>query len=96
VLVAEVHGLHDHGLHVDDLFGGYDIESNSIQLALKDRHPADILRTLAHELVHYKQNTTHGLHDRSGLTGSPEENEANTKAGVIMRHFNKRFPQYLE
>jgi hypothetical protein len=77
-------------------FGGYDMESNSIQLALKDRHPADILRTLAHELVHYKQNTTHGLHHRSGLTGSPEENEANTKAGIIMRHFNKRFPQYLE
>jgi hypothetical protein len=77
-------------------FGGYDMESNSIELALKDRHPADILRTLAHELVHYKQNTTHGLHDHSGLTGSPEENEANSKAGVIMRHFNKRFPQYLE
>ena len=77
-------------------FGGYDMENNSIQLALKDRHPADILRTLAHELVHYKQNTTHSLHDRSGLTGSPEENEANSKAGVIMRHFNKRFPQYLE
>jgi hypothetical protein len=77
-------------------FGGYDMENNSIQLALKDRHPADVLRTLAHELVHYKQNTTHRLHDRSGLTGSPEENEANTKAGIIMRHFNKRFPQYLE
>ena len=77
-------------------FGGYDPESNSIQLALKDRHPADILRTLAHELVHYKQNITQGLHDQSGLTGSPEENEANTKAGIIMRHFNKRFPQYLE
>lgn len=77
-------------------FGGYDMESNSIQLALKDRHPADILRTLAHELVHYKQNTTHELDDQSGSTGSPEENEANSKAGVIMRHFNKRFPQYLE
>jgi hypothetical protein len=77
-------------------FGGYDMENNSIELALKDRHPADILRTLAHELVHYKQNTTHSLHDRSGLTGSPEENQANSQAGIIMRHFNKRFPQYLE
>jgi len=77
-------------------FGGYNADNNTIELALKDRHPADVLRTLAHELVHYKQNTTHGLHDQSGLTGSPEENEANTKAGIIMRHFNKRFPQYLE
>lgn len=77
-------------------FGGYNPETNSIELALKDRHPADILRTLAHELVHYKQHITDGLDDRSGLTGSPEENQANAQAGIIMRHFNKRFPQYLE
>ena len=31
----------------------------------------------------------------AGDTGSPEENEANAMAGVIMRHFNKRYPEYL-
>jgi len=30
------------------------------------------------------------------MTGSAEENQANSQAGIIMRHFNKRFPQYLE
>lgn len=77
-------------------FGGYNPTDGTIQLALKDRHPADVLRTLAHELVHFKQDQQGELDEQSGATGSSEENEANTKAGIIMRHFNKRFPQYLE
>lgn len=77
-------------------FGGYNPNDGSIQLALKDRHPADVLRTLAHELVHFKQDQNGQLHNESGNTGSSEENEANVKAGIIMRHFNKRFPKYLE
>jgi hypothetical protein len=77
-------------------FGGYNPEDGTIQLALKDRHPADVLRTLAHELVHFKQDQQGELDEQSGATGSNEENEANTKAGIIMRHFNKQFPQYLE
>jgi hypothetical protein len=77
-------------------FGGYNPDDGTIQLAIKDRHPADILRTLAHELIHFKQDQAGKLNDRSGMTGSNEENEANTKAGIIMRHFNKKFPKYLE
>ena len=77
-------------------FGGYNPDDGTIQLALKDRHPADILRTLAHELVHFKQDLNGTLNDDSGMTGSSEENQANSQAGIIMRHFNKRFPQYLE
>ena len=77
-------------------FGGYNPADGTIQLALKDRHPADVLRTLAHELVHFKQDQQGELDEQSGATGSDEENEANTKAGIIMRHFNKQFPQYLE
>jgi hypothetical protein len=77
-------------------FGGYNPADGTIQLALKDRHPADVLRTLAHELVHFKQDQQGELDENSGTTGSNEENEANTTAGIIMRHFNKRFPQYLE
>ena len=63
-----------------------------IQLAMANRHPVDILRTLAHELVHYKQKTLGKIKHDSGETGSPEENQANTIAGIIMRHFNKEYP----
>jgi Zn-dependent peptidase ImmA (M78 family) len=58
-----------------------------------NRHPNDILRTIAHELVHYKQDTEHRLEPDSGTTGSPEENQANAVAGIVMRHFNKQYPE---
>lgn len=76
-------------------FGGFDQESGKIYLQITNRHPLDIFRTLAHELVHFKQDTNHRLDDQSGETGSPIENEANAIAGVVMRHFNKKYPQYL-
>jgi Zn-dependent peptidase ImmA (M78 family) len=51
---------------------------------------ADILRTLAHELVHHKQNLDGRINYESGETGSDIENEANAKAGVLLRDFGKK------
>jgi Zn-dependent peptidase ImmA (M78 family) len=76
-------------------FGMYNNDEHTLLVALKNRHPNDILRTIAHELVHFKQGTTHSLKPDSGATGSPEENEAHAIAGVVMRHFNKQYPEYL-
>jgi hypothetical protein len=67
-----------------------------LAVALANRHPVDILRTVAHELVHFKQNMNGELNPDSGETGSPHENQAHELAGVIMRHFNKRYPEYLK
>ena len=87
-------------LHVPDdeqpTFGRFVNEENRIYFAIEDRHPLDVLRTLAHELVHYKQGTEHQLDAMSGETGSPIENEAHAVAGVIMRNFNKAHPEYFE
>ena len=77
-------------------FGRYVNHENRIYLGLNHRHPLDIIRTLAHELVHYKQNTEHQLDDTAGHTGSPQENEAHEIAGIIMRHFNKKHPEYFK
>ena len=78
-------------------FGVFKEHENIIHLGLDGRHPLDILRTLAHELVHFKQGTEHQLDSiHSGDTGSPQENQANARAGVIMRHFNKKFPHYFD
>jgi Zn-dependent peptidase ImmA (M78 family) len=76
-------------------FGKYVNDEKTLYVALNNRHPNDILRTIAHELVHYKQDTTHTLNPDSGETGSSEENEAHAIAGVVMRHFNKQYPEYL-
>lgn len=76
-------------------FGSYVRDENTLYVVLSNRHPVDILRTVAHELQHYKQDTEHKLNRNSGATGSPEENEAHAVAGMVMRHFNKRYPEYL-
>lgn len=86
-------------IKVDDTqqptFGRYSMTDKSLQVALANRHPNDILRTIAHELQHYKQDLSNQLDDNSGDTGSAQENEANAVAGVVMRHFNKNYPQFL-
>ena len=76
-------------------FGKYENGVHQLHVALQHRHPNDILRTIAHELVHFKQDLNNQLNSDSGETGSPEENEANATAGVIMRHFNLRHPEFL-
>jgi hypothetical protein len=53
------------------------------------------LRTLAHELIHYKQDSQGRIKPDSGETGSPEENEANAGAGIIMRDFDQANPELL-
>lgn len=73
--------------------GRYHSDDNVLELAVANRHPVDILRTLAHELVHAKQNSKNVTIDPT--TGSRDENQANVVAGIIMRHFNKKYPEFL-
>ena len=77
-------------------FGKYVNDDQSITISIVNRHPIDIMRTLAHELTHYKQDMTQGLHAHSGDTGSAEENQANAMAGIIMRKFDERHPDAFE
>jgi Zn-dependent peptidase ImmA (M78 family) len=74
-------------------FGCYNPEQQTIYLVSKGRHPKDVYRTLAHELVHYKQDQEDRLHSESGTTGSKEENEANAQAGVVMRNYSEQNPE---
>jgi hypothetical protein len=74
-------------------FGGYDPNNKSIELSVANRHQADVFRTLAHELVHFKQDTQNRLTPESGKTGHPHENEANAAAAIIMRNFAQMRPE---
>ena len=77
-------------------FGRYQDDINTLEVVKQNRHPVDILRTLAHELVHYKQHIQDRLGPPSGDTGSNIENQAHRVAGIIMRHINKKYPHYLK
>ena len=64
------------------------IKDNRIVIDVQDRHTIDILRTVAHELTHYRQHRT-GVHGNSAA-GTPTENEANRLAGTIVRKFGEK------
>ena len=77
-------------------FGGYHPGEEYIQVVVYNRNMADILRTLAHEMVHRMQHLDNRLGPDSGNDGSPEENEANSLAAVIMRKFGRENPGIYE
>lgn len=79
-------------------FGGYNPSDKSIVIDTKNRHPMDIFRTLAHELVHAKQDEDGKIKDvsKEGETGSKVENEANAKAGIHMRNFGRANPDMFK
>ena len=66
-------------------------DSKKIYVSVINRHPVDILRSLAHEMVHYKQLIDG--QNVQGHTGSRHENEANAKAGVVLRDYGKLHPE---
>jgi hypothetical protein len=72
-------------------YGGYDPNTDEIYVYVTNRSVPDILRTLAHELVHLKQREigTVGSY-KDGETGSDVENEANAAAGILLRDFGRR------
>lgn len=77
-------------------FGSYDPNQNSVVVYVKSRNLADILRSLAHELVHHLQNEEQRIQPDSGETGSDIENEANAVAGVLLRKYGKINPMIYE
>ncbi|QGT54578.1 hypothetical protein b3_0338 [Synechococcus phage B3] len=68
-------------------FGCFDLMNDVIKIQISNRHPLDVFRTLAHELVHFQQKKSGK--EMSGETGSDCENEANSVAGEILRHYTK-------
>jgi len=75
-------------------FGGYIPSEQEIKVVVHNRNMADILRTLAHELVHHMQNLNGD--ELNGEDGSDTENQANAMAGVLMREFGRNNPEIFE
>ena len=71
--------------------GGYSPTTKDIYVVVPGRMTADICRTIAHELVHRKQDEMNLIknEEEAGKTGSPVENQANAVAGILMRDYGK-------
>lgn len=76
-------------------FGRYMPDQNVLFISVTNRHPLDIMRTLAHELTHHRQQEQQGIPMGAGETGSKFEDEANAEAGVILRKFADLHPEYF-
>jgi len=74
-------------------FAAYQPGNKSVKIYTKNRHILDILRSLCHEIVHYRQDLSNELNEFSGKTGSDQENEANALAGQIMRKYGQLHPE---
>jgi len=75
-----------------------DIGNDHVVVYTGKRSLGDILRSLAHEIIHYAQKYDGSLnkYENPGETGNPIENEANAGAGILLRNFGKMYPQIFE
>jgi predicted GNAT family acetyltransferase len=70
--------------------------NGKIFVYVKDRAIIDVMRSIAHEMVHLGQDNNDKLdpenHEANNKAGSPIENEANAKAGEIIRKYGEIHP----
>ena len=77
-------------------YGAFDPSTNEIYVYAKNRGLADVIRTTAHELTHYKQKIENRIPKNLQLRDHTLESEANTKAGDIVYMFGLENPQIYE
>jgi hypothetical protein len=77
--------------------GYFNSGNNQILVYTKNRAIADFLRSLSHELVHYKQNINNELYQKNiPEVGGEIEDEANALGGSIIKAFGKENPIIYE
>lgn len=77
-------------------FGMYEPAHDHTKININQRNIVDVLRTVAHELVHAAQDQgTVSPEHNTGLPGKEIENVANALAGVIVRDYTQSHPEYF-
>jgi hypothetical protein len=69
--------------------GGHQVGSDEIWVYAKNRNLVDILRTVAHELVHIKQGEEDMIKPDSSYPGSPIESQADVIAGKYIKIYGE-------
>lgn len=85
---VKIQFLNEHDPHITT--GCYIPATREIRVLVKDRGLVDVLRSIAHEMVHQKQHVRGDLTESSGDDGSDHENEAHAQAGLIMRLYQSK------
>lgn len=67
----------------------YNPSEKHIWIYENNRNLADVLRSIAHEMTHHRQNEKGELYAGAGEAGTDIENEANSMAGVMLREYGQ-------
>ena len=73
--------------------GYYNNKKEIVKVRGYQRQLADILRSIAHELVHHKQKEDGLINKPHPEIGGPIEDEANSLAGRLVKSYGKLFPE---
>jgi len=74
-------------------YADYHPSSGDVRVYIKNRGAADVLRSIAHELVHHMQREQNKLSNNVQDVGGDIENEANAKAGELVKKFGYANPE---
>ena len=74
----------------------YTKENKIIKVYGKNRALVDVMRSIAHELVHHKQFEQGRLKVQPPDIGGEIEDEANAKAGQFIKMYSKKDPNIYE
>lgn len=74
----------------------YTKENKIIKVCCKNRALVDVMRSIAHELVHHKQFEQGRLKVQPPDIGGEIEDEANAKAGQYIKMFAKEYPNIYD
>lgn len=79
----------------DDLrtYAYYNASNGDVKVYCKDRGLADVLRSIAHELIHHHQNQVGKLDKPTQDIGGEIEDEANSVAGQFVKKFGYENPK---
>jgi hypothetical protein len=69
------------------------IENSEVKVYTKDRALQDVMRSVAHELVHHHQNEEGELEGKIQNVGGPIEDEANALAGEFLKKYGLQNPE---
>lgn len=85
----KVHLVYDRKKHDIKTTAFYNINTHEIKVYSKGRMLGDIMRSVAHELVHKMQNEQGRIKPPVQDEGGEIEDEANAKAGLVVKRFIK-------
>ena len=74
----------------------FDMQDGMIWIYTGNRNLADIMRSVAHELTHYKQDEKGQVSPDQSYPGSPIEQQADAVAGYLMKLYLDKEPGALE